>query len=385
MKKNLLRLIAVTAFLCTTAFVFYNTTTGQDVIFKRLVSSVMQQAPDLPLGIRVVICGSASPLGNDPNRAQACIAVVTPEHFFIFDTGARSPIRMAQARLPMARINGVFLTHFHSDHIAALPDVNLASWIQGRKTPLMVHGPTGVQSVVDGFNAAYQLDRKYRTAHHGPQLLPPDRGHMQASTFTPGGVVWQDELLTITSFLVEHPPIEPAVGYRVDYRDRSVVISGDTNAADTLFTVAKNADLLLHDALSRALLEPMIAAATEKKIYDELHEIELLDYLEGPLSAERSFDIVTAADVFIYVGKLDNLFAATIKRLQSGALYVFSVENSNSEDFVLRSSGRYAQSRAYIENLADIYDFNIEVAEPANIRKHGNEFMPGTIYILKYK
>ena len=266
MKKNLLRLIAVTAFLCTTAFVFYNTTTGQDVIFKRLVSSVMQQAPDLPLGIRVVICGSASPLGNDPNRAQACIAVVTPEDFFIFDTGARSPIRMAQARLPMARINGVFLTHFHSDHIAALPDVNLASWIQGRKTPLMVHGPTGVQSVVDGFNAAYQLDRKYRTAHHGPQLLPPDRGHMQASTFTPGGVVWQDELLTITSFLVEHPPIEPAVGYRVDYRDRSVVISGDTNAADTLFTVAKNADLLLHDALSRALLEPMIAAATELKV-----------------------------------------------------------------------------------------------------------------------
>ncbi len=266
MKKNLLRLLAIVALLSSTAIVFYNSTTGQDVIFKRVVSLLMKQAPDELQGIRVVICGSASPLGNDPNRAQACIAVVTPEHFFVFDTGARSPLRMAQARLPMARINGVFLTHFHSDHIAALPDVNLASWIQGRTAPLKVYGPPGVKSVVDGFNAAYQLDRKYRTAHHGPQLLPPDRGHMQATTFTPGDVVWQDKLLTITAFVVEHPPIEPAVGYRVDYRGRSVVISGDTNATDTLFTAAKNADLLLHDALSRALLDPMIATATDLNV-----------------------------------------------------------------------------------------------------------------------
>ena len=62
---------------------------------------------------------------------------------------------------------------------------------------------------------------------------------------------------------MEHPPIEPAVGYRVDYRGRSVVISGDTNAADSLFAAAKDADLLLHDALSRTLLDPMIEAATE--------------------------------------------------------------------------------------------------------------------------
>jgi len=170
---------------------------------------------------------------------------------------------MAQARLPMARINGVFLTHFHSDHIAALPDVNLASWVQGRPAPLDVYGPPGVQSVVDGFNAAYRLDRGYRTAHHGAARLPPERGPMRAQAFDPGEVVWQDDLLTVTSFAVEHPPIEPAVGYRVDYRGRSVVISGDTNAADGLFAAAKDADLLLHDALSRTLLDPMIEAATD--------------------------------------------------------------------------------------------------------------------------
>lgn len=262
--KKTLYVIAILAVIIGGAAAFLlNTATGQDALFNRLASGLMNQQPDQFEGLRVVVCGSASPLGNDPSRAQACIAVVTPEHFFLFDVGARSPVRIAQAQLPLGRISGVFLTHYHSDHIAALPDVNLASWVRGRPAPLQVYGPPGVKTVVAGFNSAYELDRGYRTAHHGSELLPPDRGFMQAITITPDGVVWQDDALTITSFTVEHPPIEPAVGYRVDYGGRSVVISGDTNAADSLFAAAQDADLLLHDALSRTLLDPMIKAATD--------------------------------------------------------------------------------------------------------------------------
>lgn len=233
----------------------------EDALFRRAAAAVLEQPPESLDGLRVIVCGSASPLGGGMDRAQACIAVVTAEHFFLFDVGARSPQRMAQARLPMARLGGVFLTHFHSDHIAALPDVNQASWVQGRLAPLNVYGPSGVQSVVDGFNTAYGLNQDYRTAHHGAARMPPETGSMRAQAFEPGGVVWQDELITVTSFLVEHPPIEPAVGYRVDYRGRSVVISGDTNVADSLFAAANGADLLLHDALSRSVLDPMIEVA----------------------------------------------------------------------------------------------------------------------------
>lgn len=265
--KIFLSILLILALLIggATLFVLY-TPTGQDAAFKRAAGAVMGQSGETFDGLRVVVCGSASPLGNDPDRAQACIAVVTPDHFFLFDVGARSPLRIGQARLPMARLDGVFITHFHSDHIAAIPSVNLTSWVQGRAGPLKVFGPEGVQTVVDGFNLAYQLDRGYRTAHHGSELLPPERGHLEAHTNPTDGVVWQDDELTVTSFTVEHPPIVPAVGYRVDYRGRSVVISGDTNAADSLFAAAHDADILFHDALSRTLLDPMIESARENRV-----------------------------------------------------------------------------------------------------------------------
>ncbi len=291
MKRLPVVLGVIGAALGVIAAIAYNTSAGQDAIFERAARALMSQEPAPLDGMRVVVCGSASPLGNSPRRAQACIAVLTPEHFFLFDVGAGSPLRITQARLPWARLSGVFLTHFHSDHIAGLPDANLNSWVQGRKSSLEVYGPPGVETVVDGLNLAYQLDQGYRVAHHGTDLLPPAAGPMTAVTFTPSaseGVVWRDDSLTVTAFSVAHHPIEPAVGYRLDYRDRSVVISGDTVAIDALFQVARGADLLLHDALSRHLLDPMISVATELNIpVIPTIMADVIDYHADSLSLEE--------------------------------------------------------------------------------------------------
>jgi ribonuclease Z len=197
--------------------------------------------------LRVYVCGSASPLGM--GQAQACIAVITPEHFYLIDSGAGSTDNISRLGLPTSRLDGLLLTHFHSDHIAEIYEVNLNSWVQGRPQPLTVYGPQGVDEVTDAVNAGYRLDRIYRTGHHGEDLLPAALGVLEHKTIAPG-IVLEDGDLKITAYVGAHPPIEPAVGYRFDYRGRSVVISGDSNVNGNTLKIIDGADLLLHDALS---------------------------------------------------------------------------------------------------------------------------------------
>jgi Metal-dependent hydrolases of the beta-lactamase superfamily III len=178
------------------------------------------------------------------------------------DAGARSPNVASLAGLPLARLETILVTHFHSDHIAAIPDFNLMSWVAGRPAPLQIAGPEGVERVVAGMNEAYALDRGYRVAHHGAELLPPELGVLEARTIEPG-VVLDENGLVIRAFEVDHAPVAPAVGYRFDYGGRSVMITGDTVVTPGLEAVAKDVDLLLTDALSLPIVKAMENAARE--------------------------------------------------------------------------------------------------------------------------
>ena len=80
--------------------------------------------------LRVYVCGSASPLGM--GQAQACIAVVTPEHFFLIDSGAGSTDNISRLGLPTSELDGLLLTHFHSEHIEEIYEINRNAWEQGR-------------------------------------------------------------------------------------------------------------------------------------------------------------------------------------------------------------------------------------------------------------
>ena len=249
----------------------------QETAMRQMVRLRMDQAaaePANPDSLRVFVCGSASPLGT--GQAQACIAVMTPGHFYLVDLGAGAMNNVTSANLPMSRLQGVFLTHFHSDHIAELYEANLNSWVQGRPEPLRIYGPQGVRSVVNGINHTYEHDREYRVTHHGAELLPPDLGEMQGVTIKPG-VVLEDGDLTVTAYVADHSPVKPAVGYRFDYRDRSVVISGDSLVTDRTRKITAGADLLLHDARSEMAVTTMATAAEKAgrhRLAKILHDIQ---------------------------------------------------------------------------------------------------------------
>lgn len=270
-------------------------------VAKRLMSRGlernMQRDPiaELPDGLHAIVCGAGGPLPGDPERSAPCLAIVAGESLFVVDAGSGAGRRLTGLGLQPSRIEAVLLTHFHSDHIDGLGELGLLRWPAGRhQEPLPVDGPTGVEAVVNGLNEAYRLDAGYRTAHHGPIVTPPSGAGFRARPFAPpiegeSTTVLERGDLRISAFLVDHAPVSPAVGYRFDYRGRSIVVSGDTAKSANLERFARGVDLLIHEALSPELMG-VIQAAAERTGNDAMAAIahDVLDYHASPVEAAES-------------------------------------------------------------------------------------------------
>lgn len=221
---------------------------------------------ELPDGLHVVLCGAGGPL-PDPERSGPCAAIIAGRTIFLVDAGTGGARNLGPMRVPVGSVEAVFLTHFHSDHIDGLGELGVQRWANGaRDTPLPVFGPGGVDQVVEGFNRAYAADVRYRVAHHGEATVPPSGAGLEARSFEtpePGesAIVWDRDDVRVTTFRVEHEPVDPAVGYRFDYGGRSLLVSGDTTKSANLARFARGVDLLVHEALAPHLVALMHEAA----------------------------------------------------------------------------------------------------------------------------
>ena len=169
--------------------------------------------------------------------------------------GGGSGNNLTMMGLPLDKIQGVWLTHLHSDHFEGLGPFTLQRWAgSSAKTPLPVFGPEGVNEITDGLNAAYRIDSTYRIAHHGAAVVPPSGFGMVGTAIAPG-VVYDTDGVKITAFAVDHGPIKPAFGYRVDWKGRSVTISGDTAFTPALAAAAKGSDLFVSELLSPRMVK----------------------------------------------------------------------------------------------------------------------------------
>ncbi|MDX2169513.1 MAG: MBL fold metallo-hydrolase [Deltaproteobacteria bacterium] len=279
----------------------------QDALLRRVIARRMSTPPAALAGddaLRVLLCGTSSPMPH-PSRAKACVAVFAGGRFWVVDVGDGSWNHLALWQVDGRAIGGVLLTHFHSDHITELGEFNLQTWVAGRPGPLAVYGPPGVERVVAGFSEAYALDSGYRVAHHGAALLSPEIGRMEARPIAgpasgdgPSVVLEQDGV-RITAFAVTHTPVQPAYGYRFDYRGRSVVISGDTVKDQGLIAAAQGADVLVHEAQANHLVG-LLQAEAERTGRQRIAKIlaDIPSYHTSPVEAA---EVANAAGVRLLV------------------------------------------------------------------------------------
>lgn len=124
----------------------------------------------------------------------------------------------------------------------------------------------------------------------------------------------------------------------------------------------------------------MLEMAAKERAYDNLLRGDVIEALK---QQKQKCDLIIAADVFIYVGILDEFFLQAANTLVKGGLMAFSIEEDEGIDYNLHSTGRYKHSSEYIKRLADKNAFKIRHDEQAGIRIQFDKPIPGRVMVLE--
>ena len=243
--------------------------------------------------MRVTVLGSGNPW---PTRAQASASILVeignPERdLLVFDLGTGSLANYASLKLPVNKLNKVFLTHLHADHTADLITLSGSFSKVGRADgPVFVWGPSGTEPrlgtrhFVEAIEEALAWDTEA-----GNGAINPDSMRIVAYEFDfmQTQVVYDENGVKVTSFPVVHA-ISGAVGYRVDFAGLSFVFSGDTRAAWPLVRAsAGGVDLLIHECFP-----PASALAAASGLSIERATIALNAVHTSPRAAGKVFGLV---------------------------------------------------------------------------------------------
>jgi predicted TPR repeat methyltransferase len=125
----------------------------------------------------------------------------------------------------------------------------------------------------------------------------------------------------------------------------------------------------------------MLEKAQKTKLYDGLHEGELVAFLADRASGEA--DLILAADVFVYMAALYAAFREAHRVLKHGGLFAFTVQAHEGEGFVLGADARYAHSEAYLRGLASAQGFTVTILENVSTRKDRGRPVPGYLVVFE--
>lgn len=212
--------------------------------------------------IKLTFLGTGAPRPSERRSGPATLVEAGP-HRFLVDAGSGTREQMFRSGgwELITALDMILLTHLHYDHMIDVPDITATGWMYGRRAPMKIYGPRGTKEMSGHFEAAFKWDHDMRELvgipMTGANIEPHDIGP---------GVIFEKDGLKITAFEVEHMPVDIAtgkrikfadgsdfygqtLGFRIDYKGRSVLFSGDTRSTpeSKILEYGKGVDVLVHE------------------------------------------------------------------------------------------------------------------------------------------
>jgi ribonuclease BN (tRNA processing enzyme) len=209
-------------------------------------------------GTKLVLLGTAA--GPLPGRSREMTSHVMLSNgaAYVLDCGMGVTNQYARTGIPFHALESIFITHHHADHNIEYGPLLIVGWIQGLPLDVRAFGPPPLKQMTDDFMRAYKQTVDFWAEDFHMQPLRS----VEVKEIAAPGPVMQDDNVKVSAILVEHPPVKPALGYRFDFKDRSIAFSGDTVPLDAVAEMAKGADVLVH--------ETMYVPAVENYIKDQI-------------------------------------------------------------------------------------------------------------------
>jgi ribonuclease BN (tRNA processing enzyme) len=209
-------------------------------------------------GTKLVLLGTAG--GPVPGRTREMTSHVMLSNgaAYMLDCGLGCTDQYARTGIPFQALRSIFITHHHPDHNIEYGPLLIVGWVQGMPLDVRAFGPPPLTQMTEDLMRAYKQTVDFWAEDFKMKPL----ASVNAREVSAAGPVMRDDNVKVSAVIVNHPPVKPALGYRFDFKDRSIAFSGDTTPLEAVAKMAEGADVLVHEA--------MYVPAVEKYVRDQI-------------------------------------------------------------------------------------------------------------------